>query len=167
LGAAIAICDLVDCVPITQELIDQQSEQEIAAGEWTVGRYAWKLENITPLKPQPIRGRQGLWNVNLSDFENAIILKAAQPSRRRRGRAQSKASGSLSRLRKRVNNKEYYFFQYNYDVRDFSAKRGWRTVKVSVPKLKSHLIADVIRENRGIREVLSLLGKVPVGEIRE
>ncbi len=42
-GQAIAICDLVDCIEMTAEFIEQQSKTEILCGDWQVGRYAWKL----------------------------------------------------------------------------------------------------------------------------
>ena len=32
-------------------------------GDWRVGRFAWKLENIKVLKnPVKLSGKQGLWN---------------------------------------------------------------------------------------------------------
>lgn len=39
------------------------TEQEIALGDWTPGRYAWELQNVKIL-PEPItvKGKQGLWN---------------------------------------------------------------------------------------------------------
>jgi hypothetical protein len=42
----IAIAQLTDCIRMSQEFIDAQSEIEIACGDWQVGRYAWKLENV-------------------------------------------------------------------------------------------------------------------------
>ncbi|OJJ16944.1 hypothetical protein BI308_23130 [Roseofilum reptotaenium AO1-A] len=46
LGVAVATVDLVDCSPMTDELIRQQSDEELEAGNWRSGRYAWKLENV-------------------------------------------------------------------------------------------------------------------------
>jgi DNA N-6-adenine-methyltransferase (Dam)/ASCH domain len=63
-GKAIAVCDLVDCVPMTAEFIASQSRTEILCGDWQVGRYAWKLENIQPItEPFAVKGKQGLFNV--------------------------------------------------------------------------------------------------------
>lgn len=61
LGAMIAVCDLVDCIP-TIAIADMLSDQERAFGDFTPGRFAWKLENVRML-PEPIlmRGKQGLW----------------------------------------------------------------------------------------------------------
>jgi len=62
-GSAIAIADLVDCLPITQELIDQQTELEKRVGFWVLGdrtKYAWKLENVRRI---PVRGQLGIYNL--------------------------------------------------------------------------------------------------------
>lgn len=63
LGAIVAIADLVDCIEITEEFVSRLSIQEKAFGDFTVGRYAWQLENIKMLK-EPIKekGHQRLWN---------------------------------------------------------------------------------------------------------
>jgi phage N-6-adenine-methyltransferase len=69
-GKAIAICDLTDCIPMTAEFIEQQSQTEILCGDWQVGRYAWKLENIQPIaEPFAVKGKQGLFNVSLENYE--------------------------------------------------------------------------------------------------
>ncbi|MBN1324921.1 MAG: ASCH domain-containing protein [Alphaproteobacteria bacterium] len=65
-GKIVAICDLVDCILITPELIYQQTQTELDFGDWRIGRYAWKLTNVQKLdKPIPAKGQQGLWNINL------------------------------------------------------------------------------------------------------
>ena len=39
------------------------TEQEMAFGDWTPGRYAWELRNVKLLThPVPVKGQQGLWN---------------------------------------------------------------------------------------------------------
>lgn len=39
------------------------TEQEMALGDWTPGRYAWELQNVRILpEPIPAKGKQGLWN---------------------------------------------------------------------------------------------------------
>ena len=63
-GKAIAVCNLVDCIPMTPSFIAQQSETEVLCGDWEVGRYAWKLENIQPItEPFAVKGKQGLFNI--------------------------------------------------------------------------------------------------------
>jgi hypothetical protein len=66
---AIALCDLTDCIEMTAEFIAQQSRTEILCGDWQVGRYAWKLENIQPIeKPFAVKGRQGFFNIALENL---------------------------------------------------------------------------------------------------
>lgn len=61
-GSLICIVDLTACICIGEDFISKQSEFEIGAGDWSIGRYAWKLENVRVLsEPIPITGKQGLW----------------------------------------------------------------------------------------------------------
>ena len=81
LGAVIATAELVGCHRIVRYggrgcastdpgwlvsddgQIYEPTEQEILFGDWTPGRYAWELANMTLLpEPIPATGRQGLWN---------------------------------------------------------------------------------------------------------
>ncbi|GAX46382.1 hypothetical protein NIES4075_74060 [Tolypothrix sp. NIES-4075] len=65
--SAIALCDLVDYIEMTQSFIEQQSQTEIFCGDWRYWRYAWKLENIQPItEPFALKGKQGLFNVSLA-----------------------------------------------------------------------------------------------------
>ena len=82
-GKAIAVCDLVDCIPITPSFIKEQSETEIKSGDWEVGRYAWKLENIQPItEPFAVKGKQGLFNISvdtlISNPEIAELIKTKE-----------------------------------------------------------------------------------------
>lgn len=65
-GAILLECELVDCILITKEFRQQQTQAEFDFGDWTTGRYAWKLINIKPI-PTPIKttGQLGLWNFEL------------------------------------------------------------------------------------------------------
>lgn len=62
-GAIVAIADLVDCIKMSSDFIKAQCEQEIVAGDWQVGRFAWRLENIRAIEPIFLKGKQGLWNI--------------------------------------------------------------------------------------------------------
>uniref|UniRef100_UPI0018E516A7 hypothetical protein n=1 Tax=Cyanothece sp. BG0011 TaxID=2082950 RepID=UPI0018E516A7 len=60
LGKAIAICNLTDCIKMTDEFINEQLEAELLCGHWELGRFAWQLDDINPLSnPIPIKGQQG------------------------------------------------------------------------------------------------------------
>lgn len=64
-GHIIGVVDLVDCVP-TESIRGSLSENELAFGDYSDGRYAWKLANIRRLpEPIPATGRLGLWEIDL------------------------------------------------------------------------------------------------------
>jgi hypothetical protein len=60
-SSVIAIAQLTDVVCMTKEFIEQQSAAELRCGNWAVGRYAFKLENVRAIEPIPAVGKQGLW----------------------------------------------------------------------------------------------------------
>lgn len=75
-GCILAIATLTDCLEVvsltregdkavsaTLENGQKVEGNELAFGDYTPGRYAWKLENVYPLvEPLPARGRQRMWN---------------------------------------------------------------------------------------------------------
>ena len=64
-GAILCSCNLVDCVPMTEEFIEKVRENptEFAAGYYSPGRYAWILEDIEPCRPKVrVPGHLGIWN---------------------------------------------------------------------------------------------------------
>lgn len=69
-GCAIALVSLTDCIQMTNEFINQQSELEKDCGDWQAGRFAWKLENIRTVANTPIVGKQGLFNIEFKEKEN-------------------------------------------------------------------------------------------------
>lgn len=38
-------------------------DDQLPFGDWGDGRYGWRLENVRPVDPVPVKGRQGLWNL--------------------------------------------------------------------------------------------------------
>lgn len=65
LGAILATCTLADCVP-TESIRGSLSENEVAFGDYSDGRWAWVLENVQVLpEPVPAKGSLGLWNWTL------------------------------------------------------------------------------------------------------
>lgn len=62
-GCILATAELVDCIKITPDFIATLSPDELALGDYTIGRYAWKMKNVEKLPaPVPVKGKQGLWN---------------------------------------------------------------------------------------------------------
>ena len=61
-GAVLGTVEIVDCIPVG-DLIDKLSEQEQLLGDYTLGQFAWVLQNPVMFdKPIPARGFQGWWN---------------------------------------------------------------------------------------------------------
>lgn len=65
-GKIICSCELVDCIYMTKEFINElkrNNYQEYICGEYTEGRYAWILKNVHILdKPIEVKGHLGVWN---------------------------------------------------------------------------------------------------------
>lgn len=85
-GVIMATANLTDCIKITPKYISTLSEDEIALGDYTVGRYAWVLEDIKKLPcPIPAKGRQGLWNWDLPEgmYQNCQVPDIVRRGSRR------------------------------------------------------------------------------------
>jgi site-specific DNA-cytosine methylase len=91
----------------------------------------------------------------LHSSESSISI----PSEKRRKRSPNlkPASGSISACTTIKKGKPYTSYQYSYDVRDDTSKRGWRTAKVGVPKFKRQAIANLINQGKPISEILEVL----------
>lgn len=67
-GHILCKCELVDCIKMTEDYIKKikkEKPDQYICGEYSVGRYAWILNNIEPLdKIIPAKGRLGIWNYN-------------------------------------------------------------------------------------------------------
>ena len=64
-GNIICKCKLVDCIYMDQEFLDkiQKDEQEFLCGEYSLGRYAWVLEDIEVLEESiSAKGHLNIWN---------------------------------------------------------------------------------------------------------
>ncbi len=67
LGKAVCIVDLQDCLHSELLRVDPAYEAEIAFGDFSDGRYGWVTNNRRVLDPFPVRGQQGLFEVNVPD----------------------------------------------------------------------------------------------------
>ena len=65
-GNIICMCDLVDCVEMTDEFINdikRNKKNEYLTGIYSNGRYAWIFNNIETLdNPIKAKGHLGIWN---------------------------------------------------------------------------------------------------------
>ncbi len=63
-GVCLATCRLIDCIPTEQAVGNLPAEDELAYGDYSAGRWAWHLTEVTRLAvPIPARGALGLWLV--------------------------------------------------------------------------------------------------------
>jgi hypothetical protein len=59
-GVVVAVCELVDCVRVEQVTGFSALEREV--GDFSAGRFAWRLEAVRPRAlALPVRGHLGLW----------------------------------------------------------------------------------------------------------
>lgn len=71
-GSVIATADLTDCLQVMKDNFDSAEtdkdfidEKEYPLGDFSEGRYAWKLENVEVLdNPIPAKGQLSLWEWN-------------------------------------------------------------------------------------------------------
>lgn len=64
-GYIIAKCKLVDCIYMDEEFVNKikkENPTEYMCGEYSVGRYAWILEDIKEIAPIQAKGHLGIWN---------------------------------------------------------------------------------------------------------
>lgn len=60
---------LHSCDIITEEDLEEVTEEEQLYGWWTPGRYAWRCRDPQPLAvPVPVKGAQGIWNLPDADI---------------------------------------------------------------------------------------------------
>lgn len=60
-GVVLCVADIIACVS-TQTAKQHISKRELYYGDWSEGRFAWRIENVRPLpKPIPLTGRQGFF----------------------------------------------------------------------------------------------------------
>ena len=78
-GKIILKANLVDCIEMTKEWIEKlkkENPQEYLLGLYEEARYAWVLENVTPLD-QPIiaKGKLGIWNYEEKEYNDGKSSK--------------------------------------------------------------------------------------------
>ncbi|WP_297428944.1 ASCH domain-containing protein [Clostridium sp.] len=79
-GVILAKVNLIDCIkidvgtdPKLRKAFLENGKvlrgNEYSFGDYTPGRYAWKLSNITNIKPIKAKGRLSLWNIDYREGE--------------------------------------------------------------------------------------------------
>ena len=62
-GYILCRATLVDCVEMTEEFLAAVDPVERELGFYSLGRYAWVLDNVEPVEQVKVRGSLGLWTV--------------------------------------------------------------------------------------------------------
>ena len=60
-GYILCEATLTDCIYMDNDFIKTVKPNELACGQYAIGRYAWKLENIKVIEPINAKGKLGLW----------------------------------------------------------------------------------------------------------
>lgn len=66
-GKAVCLVDLVDCMPANLIYEARFGKVEVALGDFGFGRWAWELKNPRTFEPFPVRGKQGIFDVEVPD----------------------------------------------------------------------------------------------------
>lgn len=69
-GHIICKCQLVDCIYMDEEYVrkmEKENPHEFVCGAYSVGRYAWVLENVEEIFPISAKGKLGIWNYDLKE----------------------------------------------------------------------------------------------------
>lgn len=74
-GQAVAIVDLSKTIK-TENCFPKQMKGALPFGDFSPGRYAWKFENVHPIDPFPVIGRQRLFEVKLPENFEAMLGRA-------------------------------------------------------------------------------------------
>ena len=62
-GEIIAIAEITDCILVDKEFDDQlRKKNSLVYKHNHINNYAWKIENVKPVKRIKINGKLGLWN---------------------------------------------------------------------------------------------------------
>lgn len=60
-GVVLCVCDIIACVK-SENGRQHISERELVYGDWSDGRYGWRIDNVRPFpKPVPLVGHQGFF----------------------------------------------------------------------------------------------------------
>jgi len=71
LGAVVATAHLVECRR-TEDMIADIGLMEITLGDFSPGRFAWRLESVVKIPPIEYRGRQGLFEIPDGVIANGV-----------------------------------------------------------------------------------------------
>lgn len=75
LGAIVAVADLTGCE--RSEDWPRQgvtaSDRETMVGDWSHGRFCWRLGDVRPVVVESVKGNQGIWHLERHDYNRVAI----------------------------------------------------------------------------------------------
>ena len=71
-GAIIGFVTIFDILK-TEDIVQSISAIERLYGDYSYGRYAWKMSTVISIEPIPCKGHLGLWNIP-QDIEEKICI---------------------------------------------------------------------------------------------
>lgn len=82
-ASIIGCCQLVDCVP-TEDVMGKRypyalAKEEVKFGDYSPGRFAWRLEKFMELDPIPCRGARGLWTPTKRQLDEMTMQLLVSP----------------------------------------------------------------------------------------
>lgn len=71
-GNIIARATLSDCIYMDEEFIQniKNNNTEYLCGYYSIGRYAWIIDNVTLIEPIPCKGQLGIWNYKGEELDD-------------------------------------------------------------------------------------------------
>ena len=72
LGTAVCVADLT-FIYLTAALNQYLCAAERILGDFSPGRYAWKLDNVQAIEPFPVKGKQGLFDVEVAESQIRLV----------------------------------------------------------------------------------------------
>ena len=67
LGSVIGFATVTSCQPV-EEVRDTLNPKQIAFGDWSDGRWCFRLQNPQMIEPVPARGYQCIWNWDMEGY---------------------------------------------------------------------------------------------------
>jgi hypothetical protein len=73
-GRVLGVVRLAGCFSV-EDIVEHQSSDNLISGDWSNGRYAWKLEDVFKLgEAFEFRGKQGWGCIPVLDIERAMMI---------------------------------------------------------------------------------------------
>jgi activating signal cointegrator 1 len=72
-GYLLGTVHVYDCELMTEESIEDVTDEEKAYGDWRPGRFAWRTKDPEVFKdPIPVSGQQGIWIYNVPAYMRRV-----------------------------------------------------------------------------------------------